>query len=96
MTADGMHGERSIARGPVGWVAVGLHVLVGVFPYLASGLAAPPAGLAVLAVIWIGLFVVIWRWRPRPAALVLTVPVAAVALWFAVMSFGDAVLGWTA
>lgn len=96
MTANGMGGEHSIARGPIGWVAIALHVLVGLFPYLASGLVAPPAGLAVLALIWIALFVAVWRWRPRPAALLLLVPVAAVALWFAVLSFGDAVLGWTA
>ena len=96
VTAENMQGERSIARGPVGWLAVGLHVAVGLFPYLASGLMAPPAGLVVLGVIWIGLFVVVWRWRPNPPLWLLAVPVAALALWFAVMWLGDTLFGWTA
>ena len=96
MTDETMQNERSIARGPLGWLAVALHVAVGAFPYLASGLMAPPAGLVVLALIWIGLFVVVLRWRPRPAAWLLAVPVVALALWFAVMWVGDTVFGWTA
>ena len=96
VTSDGMQDEQSIARGPMGWLAVALHVAVGLFPYMASGLMAPPEGLVVLALIWIGLFVVVWRWRPNPAVWLLAVPIAALALWFAVMSLGDAVLGWTA
>ncbi len=87
--------ERSGARTAIEWIAIGLHVVVAL-PYAFSGLLAPPAGVAVLGVIWLVLFVALWRWRPRPAWRALLIPVAAVALWLAVLAFGDALLGWTA
>src|SRR5687768_9452622 len=88
--------ERSGARRPGEWIALGLQVLVGLFPYGASGLVAPPAGLAVLALVWLALFVALWRWRPANQWLALLVPVGAVALWYVVISLGEAIFGWTA
>jgi hypothetical protein len=96
MSTENAAGERSPGRRVPEWLALGLHVLVGLFPYSASGLMAPPYGLAILAAIWIALFVVLWRWRPANAWLTLLVPVGAVALWYLVMQLGDSVLGWTA
>lgn len=86
---------RSGRRAPQ-WLALALHLVVGVFPYAASGLLAPPVGLAVLAVVWIACLVALWRWRPANPWLALLVPAGAVAVWFAVMAFGDYLLGWTA
>lgn len=80
----------------VGIVAVLMHMLVGAFPYAVSGLVAPLSGVALLWLMWLGLLVlVVWLARAgRPIAL--AVPVAAVILWFAIISFGGMVLGWTA
>jgi hypothetical protein len=64
--------------------------------YLASGLVAPLWAVIGLLVIWAVLLVVGLRlWRTRPAWM-LAVPVAAVVIWFAVISAGDAFLNWTA
>ena len=96
MTTDNPTDERSATRRPGEWLALGLMVLVGLFPYGASGLMVPPSGLVVLAAVWIGLFVFLWRWRPGNQWLALVVPLVAVAAWFAILSLGDALLGWTA
>ena len=89
-------GTRPGARRAPEWLAIALQLAVGVFPYGASGLMAPPVGLVILAVIWTGCVVALWRWRPENPWLTLLVPVGAVVAWFAVLTFGDAVLGWTA
>lgn len=78
------------------WVAVGLHVAVGVFPLSATGLLAPAWGFVVVYVWWLALFAVVWRWRPRVSWAALIVPVVAVGGWFAIMSAGEALFGWTA
>lgn len=96
MAAEHPTSERSGTRRIPEWIALGLHVLVGFFPYGASGLVAPLYGLVLLGLIWIALAVVILRWRPRNAWLSLLVPVAAVGIWFAVITLGEAVAGWTA
>ena len=96
MTTENLSSERGGSRGVAFWLAVALQLAVAVFPYSASGLVAPLPGLIVLALIWIGLFVFLWRWRPRNQWLYLLVPVAAVALWFAVLTIGERVFGWTA
>ena len=96
MTAEHPTAERSEPHRLPQWIALALHILVGVFPYAASGLVAPLYGLVVLALIWLAGIIVILRWRPANAWLVLLVPVAAVALWFGVLTLGEAVFGWTA
>jgi hypothetical protein len=78
-----------------GYVGVALQLLVGVFPYSASGLLAPPLGLVVLWAVWLVLLVIAVLLARAGRAWALVVPAVAVAAWFAIMSFGDAVLGWT-
>ncbi|SDZ42592.1 hypothetical protein SAMN05421684_4890 [Asanoa ishikariensis] len=66
------------------------------FLYMISGLAVPAWAVGVLLVIWAALLAVaIALFRTRPPW-TLAVPVAAVAIWIAVVSAGDAWLGWTA
>jgi hypothetical protein len=71
-----------------------LHLGVGVFPYLASGLLVPMAGLVVLLVVWLaGLAVAVVLWRRSPRW-VPVVPLAALGFWWALVSVGEAVWGW--
>ena len=84
-------------RQVAGIVGLVLHGLTGVFPYAASGLVAPVWGYLVLYVLWGALLVVGIRWfRAGRGPFVLLVPVASIAVWVAVMAFGDLVLGWSA
>ena len=96
MTTPNLTEQRGGERGVAGWVALALHVAVGFFPYLASGLVAPPWGLAVLFAVWVALLVVVVRWRPSPRWWLLAVPIGAVAAWFALITAGEAWFGWTA
>lgn len=74
-----------------------LHLLTGVFPYAASGLLAPLWGYVVLYALWLGLLVAgVQLFRRGRGLLVLLLPLASLATWAAVMTFGDFVLGWTA
>ena len=89
-TADG----RS-AR-PVLWatLALALHAVVA-FPYLTSCLVAPPYGVAGLWIVWgafLALILRLLRTRPPLAPLV---PPVALAVWFAALSLGEALLGWS-
>lgn len=70
-----------------------LHLVAGYF-YLVTGLMAPVWGVGLLLLIWIGL--AIWGYRNRHRALVILVPLVAVAVWFVVLSLGESLLGWTA
>ena len=65
-------------------------------PYAASGLLAP--GWAVLAMLglWIALALVAYRVHRRWGAVSALVPLLAMVLWFAVLTLGEQVLGWTA
>jgi hypothetical protein len=81
-------------------VAVVLHVVVGVFPYAASGLLAPLWGIVLLYGVWLALAVVLVRLlRPGPRRRPMVAPVVpfvALAAWFAVLSLGEALFDWTA
>jgi hypothetical protein len=78
-------------------VGIALHLLAGVFPFAVSGLIAPLWGVVVLYAMWLAMLgVAVQLARTGRLRLVLAVPFAAVVAWFAVMSFGGAVLGWTA
>ncbi len=70
------------------------HLIVG-FLYLFTGLLAPVPVAIALQIAWIGLLVVAIRVRAEPKRVAL-VPVVAAVLWFAVVSIGSAVFGWTA
>lgn len=80
-------------------VAAGLGMtmlaVIGYF-YLASGLVAPLWAVGMLLAIWVGLVVVgvIW-FRPHPLR-VLALPAVAAAIWWAVITLGERLLGWTA
>ncbi|SNT49591.1 hypothetical protein SAMN05421812_107225 [Asanoa hainanensis] len=77
------------------WVGIVAHVVV-LFFYVVSGLVMPAWAVGVLVVIWAGLLAVaIALLRTRPPW-TLVVPLVAVVVWFAVVSAGDAWLGWTA
>lgn len=64
--------------------------------YLASPLVAPLAGVLFLFAGWCALLVAAARLRRRRPWLVVLTPVASIAFWAAVLTFGDWVLGWTA
>jgi hypothetical protein len=78
-------------------VVIGIlgHLAAGVW-YAASGLVAPWWAVIGLLVVWAGLCVVLWRLARRRSAWALGVPLLDAAIWFAVISIGDALLGWTA
>jgi hypothetical protein len=79
----------------LGWIGLAGHVVV-LYLYVISGLAVPAWALGVLLVIWVGLLLLaIFLLRARLARALL-VPVGAVTIWIAVVSAGDAWLGWTA
>ncbi len=77
-------------------LGVVLHLAVAVFPLSASGLMAPGGAIVLLYAGWAGLGLAAWRTRrTRPWAMLLAAA-AAVLMWFAVMTLGDLLLGWTA
>ncbi len=96
MTLPEPGGQRSGARRAGEWVALALHVAVGFFPYSATGLLMPLPGVAVMYVLWFALFAVAWRWRPRNSWVLLAIPLAAIVVWVAGVSLGEAVFGFTA
>ena len=77
------------------WVGLAGHAAMLIW-YAASGLVAPPWAVAVLLAVWAGLLVVGLRLRTRRPWWMLLVPVLAAAIWFAVVSAGDAFLDWSA
>ena len=80
------------------WGIVGLlaYLLVGVFPYLPSGLMVPGPWLYILWAIWLGGALLAWRtFQSRPVMVLLFAP-AAVAFWFIYVTVGEQLLGWTA
>ena len=80
-------------------VGVVLHLAIGVFPYAASGLLVPIWGIVVLYALWLALAVVLvrlLRGEQRRPMLAPLVPVAALTVWFAVVTAGEALFDWTA
>lgn len=78
----------------IGWAGLAAHAAT-FFWYGLSGMVAPTWAAAGLLVLWLALLLAgIWLRRNRPLLTPL-VPVAAMALWFAVMAVGGAWLGWT-
>lgn len=88
--------QRAGAPRAATWVAVVLVVALGVFPFAATGLMAPPYAYLAVYLMWLGAILAAWRWRPTPSWLVVLVPVGALAAWFAILTFGDLAFGWTA
>jgi hypothetical protein len=83
----------------LGYVAAGLAMaalaVIGFF-YLSSGLVAPLWAVVGLMIIWLTLVVVGIVWFRRHPLRVLLLPVAAVGIWFGVLTLGERLLGWTA
>jgi hypothetical protein len=85
----------SLAARIAWFIGLAAHLAVLIW-YVASGLLAPLWAVIGLLAIWVVLLVVGLRlWRARPAWM-LAVPVAAVVIWFAVISAGERFLNWTA
>lgn len=80
----------------VGWWIGLIGHLVTLPWYAVSGLVAPPWAVGVLLAIWAALLVVGLRLRTTKPVWMLAIPLLDVAIWFAVVSAGDAFLGWTA
>ena len=96
LSGNGTHIEPEVRGKWASWVGFFLHLVIGVFPYAASGLLAPLYGVAIVYIGWfVALFFILKLWNRRPY-LVLLIPVVDLVWWFAVMTFGDFVLGWTA
>lgn len=76
-------------------VGASIHLVMGFFVAF-SGLLVPPWGVGVLVAVWLGLTV--WggrSWRNGPS-ITMGLPLLMVSFWFAFLTFGDLVLGWTA
>lgn len=93
MTTPQPGDQRSSDRRVGEWIALGVHVAVGFFPYSATGLLLTLPGVAVMYLIWFALFAVAWRWRPRNPWYLLALPLAAVVIWIAGMLIAEAVRG---
>ncbi len=87
---------RGRSSPPLLWatLALALHAAVA-FPYLASGLVAPPYGVLALWTVWGAFLALILRLLRARAPLALLVPPVALAVWFAALSLGEALLGWS-
>lgn len=77
-------------------VSVLAYGLVGAVPYLASGLVAPPWGVALLLALWAAGWWPLAALLRRRSWLSLSAAPAAVAVWVLVVFVGDILLGWTA
>jgi hypothetical protein len=93
-------GVRSAGR-PATWgrtTAAALSLLamapVGFF-YAASGLVVPGPWLYLMWLAYLGLLAVAVVLTRRRSYAVLAVPVTAAAVWWALISLGDAYWGWT-
>lgn len=76
--------------------ALGVYLVMLVFPFAASILLAPAAGVAFLIAAWpVGLAILV-RWFRRGSWWALAVPPAALAFWVATIALGEAVFDWTA
>ncbi len=79
-----------------GWLGFVCHLAMGLW-YAASGLVAPWWAVVGLLLVWAAMTVVAWRLvRGRTPAWTLAVPVLDAVVWYAVVTAGDAWLGWTA
>ena len=84
---------------PGTWVIAALsgaaHGAVGVL-YLASGLVAPLWAIVLLLAWWVVLALVLVRLARRGSWWTPVVPVVALATWYAGLTLGEGLLGWTA
>jgi hypothetical protein len=86
---------ESRAASVTGWVAIAVHLALGVV-YAFTGLAAPRWAVALLWAIWLLLLaaaVMLQRTRPSWTPIV---PIMAAVLWVVALTLGERLLGWTA
>ncbi|MCC5947638.1 MAG: hypothetical protein JJT89_04205 [Nitriliruptoraceae bacterium] len=92
------HALRGSAERLSGGIALGaatlMHLTVGLFVWFTGLLAPMPVALALVA-LWVALAVTIWRWHRRRPLWTLVVPFAMAGVWFATITLGDQLLGWT-
>lgn len=79
----------------VGWLGLIAHAAV-FFWYAASGLVAPGWAVIGLLALWLALLAVGIRLRHRRPLFTPLVPLAAIVLWFLIITAGGAWLNWTA
>lgn len=92
---SGSPGSTGLSRWMVRLGVLG-YLVIGVFPYLVSGLLVPPAGLFVLLMCWVlGLVTMVLLARERPIVAPAAV-VGAIVFWFLYVTVGSALFGWTA
>ncbi len=73
-----------------------VHLGIGFFPLAASGLLAPVWFLGVTFVLWLAGAATIWRLARSAPRRTWVVPVGVLVLWFAGLTLGEQLLGWTA
>lgn len=94
--ADEVAAGARRAAGLIALVAGGLmHLVVGVF-VSSSGLVAPLWAVVLLVAVWAALAVLLWRWHRRRPLATLAIPFVAAAVWWATITLGEQLLGWTA
>lgn len=70
--------------------------VLGVFPYLVSGLVVPPVGVAILLAAWVGGLLAVIRWSKEWAWAAPIGAGAALLFWVLFVLAGSALFGWTA
>jgi hypothetical protein len=81
--------ERS---GP--WIATS-GMVANLFLYGISGTVAPWWAVVLLMLVWLFLMGLTLAWFTRRPLAVMVLPVVAFVVWFAAITTGGAVLGWT-
>jgi hypothetical protein len=76
-------------------VLTGALHLLALWPYAISGLVAPSWGVAALLGVWALLGAAAVALHRRWGAVAAVMPLVAVAMWFGLLTLGEAVLGWT-
>lgn len=78
------------------WLGLAGHLGTLVPFYAASGLMAPLWAIVVLLAVWAALLAAAVQAVRASSPWGLLVPVVSLAFWWAAMSAGEALLGWTA
>ena len=88
--------ETSKVAGSMVWSVLGMLLLLLEAPFaFAAGLLAPLWAVVALVAGWLLLFGCAITWFRRAPLRVLLLPVVGAVVWFAVLSLGEAFLGWT-
>lgn len=96
LSGNGTQIEPEVRGKWASWVGFFLHLLIGIFPFGASGLLAPLYGIAIVYMGWfVALFFILKLWNHKPY-LVLLIPVLDIVWWIVVMYGGELIFGWTA